>query len=119
MDYLLKYKKHNLTNINKRNFLFMASKGAILKGLDILLEVFARSDTKNLNLYVCGSFEREHQFMEYYSKYFNLPNIHKIGWISLSKKEFKKIIKSCSFHIFPSCTEGMPGAIMSTKLFAA
>ena len=114
MDFLLKYKKHNLTNINKKNFLYMASKGAILKGLDILLEVFARSDTKNLNLYVCGSFEREYEFMECYSNYFELPNIHKIGWIGLCKKDFKKIIESCSFHIFPSCTEGMPGALMST-----
>ena len=43
-----------------------------------------------------------------------LKNIHKIGWINLFKKEFHKIIDKCSFHIFPSCTEGMPGALIST-----
>ena len=114
MHYLSKYKKHKINEINKKNFLFMASRGSILKGLDILLDVFSRADMKNLNLYVCGSFENESQFMNYYSKYFKLKNIHKIGWISLFKKEFHKIIDKCSFHIFPSCTEGMPGALIST-----
>ena len=114
MHYLSKYKKHKINEINKKNFLYMASRGSILKGLDILLDVFSRADMKNLNLYVCGSFENESQFMNYYSKYFKLKNIHKIGWISLFKKEFHKIIDKCSFHIFPSCTEGMPGALIST-----
>ena len=114
MHYLSKYKKHKINEINKKNFLFMASRGSILKGLDILLDVFSRADMKNFNLYVCGSFENESQFMNYYSKYFKLKNIHKIGWISLFKKEFHKIIDKCSFHIFPSCTEGMPGALIST-----
>ena len=114
MHYLSKYKKHKINEINKKNFLYMASRGSILKGLDILLDVFSRADMKNLNLYVCGSFENESQFMNYYSKYFKLKNIHKIGWINLFKKEFHKIIDKCSFHIFPSCTEGMPGALIST-----
>ena len=114
MHYLSKYKKHKINEINKKNFLFMASRGSILKGLDILLDVFSRDKKKNFNLYVCGSFENESQFMNYYSKYFKLKNIHKIGWINLFKKEFHKIIDKCSFHIFPSCTEGMPGALIST-----
>ena len=114
MEYLFKYQKHEITNTNKKNFLYMASKSPILKGLDLLLEAFSRNDMKNLNLYVCGSFENDHHFMNYYSNYFELPNIHKIGWIRLHKKEFRKIIKNCSFHIYPSSTEGSPGALIST-----
>jgi hypothetical protein len=112
--HLNKIKKHVITEDTKKNFLYMASKGSILKGLDLLMEVFSRPEMDKYNLYVSGSFENEPEFMDYYENYFNLDNIHKIGWLHLNKKKSTDLIKMSSFHIFPSCSEGMPGAVITT-----
>ncbi len=114
VSHLKNVKRHIVTQHSRNNFLYMASKGSILKGLDLLMEVFSRPDMANYNLYVSGSFENEPELMNYYSSYFNLSNIHKIGWLYLHKREFSELIKKTTFHIFPSCSEGMPGAVVNT-----
>jgi hypothetical protein len=52
--------------------------------------------------------------MDYYEVYFDLDNIHKIGWLNLNMAKSIDLIKTCSFHIFPSCSEGMPGAVITS-----
>ena len=114
IEHLIKIKKHFVTKDSINNFLYMASKDSILKGLDLLMEAFSMPGMENYNLYVAGSFENEGEFMDYYEVYFDLDNIHKIGWLNLNKTKSIDLIKTCSFHIFPSCSEGMPGAVITS-----
>jgi glycosyltransferase involved in cell wall biosynthesis len=88
------------------NFLYFGSSGLILKGLDILLDIFKNHSM--FNLYVCGSVSNEKDFIKIYrNELFNSPNIHFIGWISPDSDKFRELISKCAFTILPSCSEGM------------
>lgn len=94
----------------RRNFLFLAGKGPVHKGLDLLLEVFAKHP--ELNLYIgqstVSAFERA------YKAEFNLPNIFHFGHISLRYhyEGWSHVVKTCAYLIHPSCSEGQAGAVV-------
>ncbi|MCG2686985.1 glycosyltransferase, partial [Candidatus Parcubacteria bacterium] len=95
-----------------KNFLFLNSSGQVLKGLDLLLEVFSKN--KELNLYVCSNFANEKDFCELYKKeLFETPNIHPVGFIDINSFKFMEIASKCSYIISPSCSEGMSGSILT------
>lgn len=94
---------------SKKNFLWIGSAGLIHKGLDVCLEVF--KNTSDLNLYVCGP--KEEDFFELYKKELNLKNIHYKGFVNIQSQEFKGIVEKCSFVLYPSCSEGMSGALLT------
>ena len=93
------------TESNKRNFLWFGGRGLIHKGLDLALDYFAtRSD---LNLHICGSLEKEPDFVNAYKKELtSYPNIKVHGFVDITSEEFKKILEECDFVINPSCSEG-------------
>lgn len=103
---------NNLTNKDPRTFLFFASHTQVLKGLDLLLEVFAQN--KELNLIICSNFKPETEFCKVYEKeLFQSSNIISLGFIDIASELFKKITQVASFVVLPSCTEGMAGSVLT------
>ena len=103
-------------NKKQNSFLFLASYGQVLKGLDIVLDVFSK--TPDLKLYVCSSFEQERDFCKLYNKIlFNSENIKAIGFIDVNSKAFKNIIDECSYLIAPSSTEGCSGSVLTAMAY--
>lgn len=93
------------------NFLFFGSMGSVHKGLDLLLEVFSEENFP-ANLYVCGGYEREKDFIQAYRKeLYSLPNIKAFGFVDIWSDQFTQIANECAYTILPSCSEGMAGSI--------
>lgn len=95
---------------SKKNFLWFGSSGLVHKGLDLCLEVF--KDLEDYNLYICGP--KEDDFFRVYKEEFELPNIHYKGFVDINSEEFKNITEKCVFSIFPSCSEGQSGSVLTT-----
>ncbi len=96
-----------------RKFLFFASGGQVHKGLDLLLELFAKPDFPG-ELFICSSFEREEDFCkEYRKELFETCNIHAIGFVDIESTEFKNIVDECAYMIMPSCAEATAGSVLT------
>jgi len=101
---------------NPRRFLFMASTGQVLKGLDRLLEVFA--EEPDLELVVLSHFRRESDFERAYRRELTgLPNIRAIGFLDVSSERFRGIQAECGWLILPSGSEGKCGTITVAMSF--
>jgi glycosyltransferase involved in cell wall biosynthesis len=95
----------------RRRFLFFASGTQVQKGLDLLLEVFARRP--RLELHVCSRFESEREFTAAYRHELReLPNIHAHGWIRVDGALFRELVRRCAWIVHPSCSEGQAGAVV-------
>lgn len=104
-------KLHNVDLTTKHNFLYFASSGNVLKGLDWLLEIFPRHP--ELRLTLCGDFLKESDFLKCYSKeLFFTKNITPIGWVNIFSDRFQELISENTFIILPSCSEGQPGSVL-------
>ena len=98
-------------NSARKNFLFYAGRLQIVRGLDLLLEIFPRHP--NLQLYVCSAFKHEPAFCECYDReLFHTPNIHPIGLVSKGEKRFLEIVRRCGAVILPSCSDGQPSSVI-------
>lgn len=83
----------------------------ILKGLDLLLEVFEKRN--DAELYICAPFASEKKFINIYKHaLFKRPNIHSIGFVVPLSKKYYEIINKCAFIIHPSSTEGSSGGVI-------
>ena len=103
------YLKKDDLDKSKTNFIWLGGNGLIHKGLDICLEVF--KDSPNLTLHVFGPEEK--MFMEVYKKELLLPNIKFYGYIDVTSSKFIQLSKKCLFTIYPSCSEGQSGALLT------
>ena len=82
----------------------------MVKGLDILIEVF--KDLPELELFVCAP--NEDDFDEFYKETLNnSKNIHSIGFILVAEKKFNKLTEECGYVILPSCSEGIATSVVS------
>ena len=95
----------------RNNFLWFGSRGAIHKGLDLLLEFF--SSRPHLNLYIAGLSETESNFGEYYKDILSLSNIHNLGFVVLNTEAFKNLMYLCAAVVCPSVSEGQNGAVLN------
>ena len=96
----------------KTHFLFLASCGQVYKGLDLLLEVFARNPC--LTLWVCSSFRRELDFCAaYWRELFFTKNIKPMGFTNIQSRSFANIVTRCAYAILPSCAEGISGSLLT------
>lgn len=96
------------------NFVFFGSGGQVHKGLDLLLEIFAKEKFP-CNLYVCGFFEKENDFVETYKEeLYNRNNIFPVGFVMPGSEKFFEIMDKCAYSILPSCAEARAGALLST-----
>jgi glycosyltransferase involved in cell wall biosynthesis len=95
----------------RKNFLWVGGGGAVLKGLDLALEAFAK--TPDLNLHVCGPVRSEKDFVEAYKKELSeTPNIHVYGRIDVGGPQFADIVNKCGAIVYPSGAEGSSGAVV-------
>ncbi len=96
----------------RNSFIWFGSAGFVHKGLDIVLEAFAK--LPDLNLTVCGPLETEPDFVEAYRKeLFETPNIEAVGWVDVSSPEFTKIAGRCGALVYPTCAEGGGGSVIT------
>ncbi len=89
----------------KKHFLWFGSNGALHKGLDILLFLFAKR--KDIVLHVCGANPYEDAFFSYFNDYlYKTSNIINHHFVDIKSEEFKNILNICAFVVFPSASEG-------------
>lgn len=96
----------------RRNFLWLGSLGLVHKGLDLVLEVFNK--LPEYKLYICGKISEEKDFEEvFYKELYNTPNIETLGWVDISTQKFLDITNNCVGLIYPSCSEGQAGSVVT------
>ena len=84
------------------------------KGLDLVLEVF--SELPDYHLTICGPLDdpEEREFrQQYFHELYELPNINSVGWVDVSGKQFTDIASNCVALIYPSCSEGQAGSVIT------
>ncbi|TSC54560.1 MAG: group 1 glycosyl transferase [Parcubacteria group bacterium LiPW_30] len=95
----------------RTKFLWLGGGGAILKGLDLVLEVFAKNPS--LELHICGPIVAEKDFaLAYKKELYETPNIHFYGRIDVTSDLFGEISNKCGALIYPAFSEGTSGAIV-------
>lgn len=96
----------------RKHYLWCGSHGAVNKGLDLVLEAF--TDMPDYQLTVCGPVNEEKTFENaFYKELYNTSNIHTIGWIDVCSPEFIELTTNCIGLIYPSCSEGQAGAVVT------
>ena len=97
---------------NEREFLWMGGAGPVHKGLDLLLEIFAKHPEWTLN--VMSKINPKSQFFKLYKKELTqLSNIHFHGLVMPSSEKFEKIVSRCFAYINPSCAEATSTATVT------
>jgi len=91
----------------KNRFMWIGSSGVVHKGLDILLDVFAKHP--ELELYVLGMNEEERRMMSGLMS----SNVKNIGYISILSEQFARLAEECGFVILPSCSEGLATSVIT------
>lgn len=96
----------------RRNYLWFGSGGLVHKGLDLVLDVFAQMPDYHLT--ICGPIEKEKDFVAaYHKELYQTKNIHTFGWIDVSSHQFIEIANNCIGIIYPSCSEGQAGSVVT------
>ena len=94
----------------KKHFLWFGGKGLVHKGLDLCLEAFA--ELPDYTLHICSPKEVDF-FSIYRRELFDLPNIIFHGYVDIASHNFRHIVETCGFTIFPSCSEGGGGSVLT------
>jgi glycosyltransferase involved in cell wall biosynthesis len=96
----------------RKRFLWFGSSGLVHKGLDLVLEAFV--EMPEYQLTVCGPIDGEVAFQRvYYKELYQTPNIETIGWVDISSSKFREITNKCIGVIYPSCSEGQSGSVVT------
>jgi len=96
----------------RRHFVWFGSDGFVHKGLDLVLEAFARMP--DLHLTVCGPLEREPEFVAAFRKeLYETPNIETLGWVDPGGQRFGEVVKRSVAIVYPSASEGQSGAVVT------
>lgn len=96
----------------RKNFLWFGSSAMVHKGLDLVLEAFL--EMPEFRLTICGPVEKEECFAKaYFKELYRTPNIHTAGWVDTDGEEFRKILGDCIGIVYPSCSEGMNGGVIT------
>lgn len=94
----------------RASFLWLGGGGALLKGLDLAVEAFMA--TPEAHLYIAGAIEREARVWHWLKpKLLQHPNLHYLGWVDVASAAFARIANSCIGQVYPSASEGGPGAV--------
>jgi hypothetical protein len=96
---------------NQKTFLWFGGTGAILKGLDLVLDFFSKR--KDYILHVVGPVEKDFQKV-YEKELFYTDNIYYHGFLKITSKELFDIALESTFIILPSASEGgCPGSVLN------
>jgi len=98
----------DLSHKDQRKYLYFGGNGNIVKGLDVLIEVFR--GIPELELFICAP--RESDFDLVYGEILaKSKNIHFIGFIEVGGKKFNELTSSCGYVVLPSCSEGIATSV--------
>ncbi len=92
-----------------REFLWLGSDGAVLKGLDLCIEAFIKRPDLILN--ICGNKDPELLAL-YRDDLENRHNIKHHGFVEFGSEKSADIMKRCGFIIYPSASEGTAGSVL-------
>ncbi|MBV9385102.1 MAG: glycosyltransferase [Chroococcidiopsidaceae cyanobacterium CP_BM_ER_R8_30] len=96
----------------RKSFLWFGSGGLVHKGLDLVLDAFA--EMPEYYLTICGPVSKEKDFEKaFYKELYETPNIYTFGWINVGSSKFTEITNSCVGMIYPSCSEGGGGCVIT------
>lgn len=93
----------------ENEYFFMGSYGNLLKGISLLLEYFSKHP--EFILHIVGPIEDD---VKGGLSSITTDNVILHGYLNVNSIEFKNIICRCNFIIYPSGSEGMPGAVLNS-----
>jgi glycosyltransferase involved in cell wall biosynthesis len=97
---------------SKTKFLWLNSHGALLKGLDVVIDAFTR--LPGLELHICADLERDAKFRDTISAQLSkASNIKCVGWVDVEGDEFKKLTSECAWVVSTSISEGGGGSVLN------
>ncbi len=94
---------------DQKSFLYFGSNRNILKGLDLLIEVFAK--IPDMQLYICTPAQEEVFNETYASVLKTCKNIHWEGFVRIGSKQFNDLTNQCGYVILPSCSDSIPTSV--------
>ncbi|MCP6726791.1 MAG: hypothetical protein KJI69_02005 [Patescibacteria group bacterium] len=101
----------SLKQRSQKKFLYFAGTNNILKGLDLLIEVFSK--LPDLELFICTP-AKEKKFEAFYRETLaNSPNIHWVGFVQVAGDKFRDLTSKCGYVILLSCTEAEASSVTS------
>lgn len=96
----------------RRNFIWFGSSGFVHKGLDLVLEAFVAMP--ECRLYVCGPLNGEKRFCSTFERELKgTDNIITLGWVDVTSQQFIELASTCSALVYPSCSEGGGGSVLT------
>ena len=99
-------------NTRQPEFLWFNGGGAVHKGLDLVLELFASHP--ELTLHVVGPYLKERDFVAAYrTELFRTPNIRSHGFLFPADRRFQEIASRVRAFVSPSCSEGISTAAIT------
>lgn len=97
-----------------KDILFLAGRGNIHKGLDLLIDTF--SSQTEFTLHICQHINDD--FLKVVGSVIEAcDNIVMHNFVKMRSAEFAAIADSCSYAILPTCSEGQPGSILECMLY--
>lgn len=99
-------------NFRPSEFLWFNGGGAVHKGLDLVLELFAGHP--ELTLHVVGPYLKERDFVAaYQAELFRTPNIRSHGFLFPADRRFLEVASRVRAFVSPSCSEGISTAAIT------
>lgn len=96
----------------RNGFLWLGGGGAVLKGLDLVLEYFSKHPEYQLT--ICGSIKAEPDFEKlYFRELYETPNIKTLGKTNIASEAFAKAVHESIALIFPSASESQSGSVVT------
>ncbi|MBM3532690.1 MAG: glycosyltransferase [Alphaproteobacteria bacterium] len=90
----------------EREFLWLNSFGAVLKGLDLALEAVLADERLILN--IVGHVDQEEDFLGIYREALSgHPRIRRHGYLPTDARTFQAVAERCAAFLLPSASEGM------------
>ena len=94
-------------------FLWIGSQGLVHKGLDLVLEAFARMP--DLHLTVCGPIREDRAFEAAYRRELHAtPNIETLGWVDIASPAFADLCRRTAALVYPSAAEACCGTVVNS-----
>lgn len=95
----------------RQRFLWFGSVGLAHKGLDLVLDAFARMPDLELN--VAGALSLDQDFVAAFHRELTATsNIHNLGWIDVTAPSFHDLMREHIGVVYPSCAEGGAGSVI-------
>lgn len=113
--YIPNYVEKNIDSA-RYNFLWLGGGGMLHKGLDLVVEAFAK--IPQATLHIVGNPKDEPLFWNWLKPILDKnPNIILHGWMDVSSDEFINLANSCIGTVYASCSEGGPGSVAQALTF--